>query len=464
MRRGLLLALIPLVLAACMMGPDYRRPDVTLPSFYRGLDPAAPAEPGSLADVAWWTLFEDETLQTLIRIAVAENYDLRLAVARILDAQAQVIITRSNQFPVVEGTAEAPFATTFGDRPPLFTLENSFLAQGGVNLSFELDFWGRWRRATEAARAELLASEEGRHVVLSNLVASVAIAYFQLRNLDLSLEIARRTVGLRQDSLRLVSLREEGGVVSMMDVYQAQTLLSGALREIPDFERQVEQTENLISVLLGRNPGPILRGRALEGQIRRPSLPAGLPAALLERRPDIRLAEQQLVAANARIGVAKSDYFPRIFLLGSIGVAGGVQNSVSFGPMGFFGIGPTLSVPIFNMGRVRAGVDSAEARAQEAVARYQQTVQQALREVSDALIGYRKRQEARREQETLVKVLQDATKLSNLRYDGGVTNYLEVLDNERQLFSSELDLSRVQRDELLSVVELYRALGGGWAQ
>jgi multidrug efflux system outer membrane protein len=463
-RRGLLLALIPIVLGACMMGPDYRRPDVSLPSFYRGLDPTAPAEPGSLADVAWWTLFEDETLQTLIRIALAENYDLRLAAARILDAQAQVVITRSNQFPVVEGKAEAPFATTFGDRPPLFTLENSFLPQGGVNLSFELDFWGRWRRATEAARAELLASEEGRHVVLSNLVASVAIAYFQLRNLDLSLEISRRTVGLRQDSLRLVSLREEGGVVSMMDVYQAQTLLSGALREIPDFERQVEQTENLISVLIGRNPGPILRGRALEGQIRRPSLPAGLPAALLERRPDIRLAEQQLVAANARIGVAKSDFFPRIFLLGSIGVAGGVQNSVSFGPMGFFGIGPTLSVPIFNMGRVRAGVDSAEARAQEAVARYQQTVQQALREVSDALIGYRKRQEARREQETLVTVLQNATKLSNLRYDGGVTNYLEVLDNERQLFSSELDLSRVQRDELLSVVELYRALGGGWAQ
>ncbi len=301
-------------------------------------------------------------------------------------------------------------------------------------------------------------------MVLSNLVSSVAIAYFQLRTLDLSLEIARRTVGLRQDSLRLVQLREEGGVVSMMDVYQAETLLSGALREIPDFERQIEQTENLISVLIGRNPGPISRGRALEGQIGRPSVPAGLPAALLERRPDIRLAEQQLVAANARIGVAKSDFFPRIFLLGSIGVAGGVQNSVSFGPMGFFGIGPTLSVPIFNMGRVRAGVDSAEARVQEAVARYQQTVQQALREVSDSLVGHRKRQEARREQETLVQVLRNATKLSNLRYDGGVTNYLEVLDNERQLFSAELDLALVQRDELLTLVGLYRALGGGWAQ
>ena len=464
MRRGFLLALTLLLAGACTLGPDYRRPEVTLPSMFRGLDPTAPGGPGSLADVAWWRLFEDEALQTLIRIALVENYDLRLAVARILDAQAQVVITRSNQFPTVEGTAAAPFSTTFGDRPPLFTLENSFIAQGGVSLSFELDFWGRWRRATEAARADLLASAEGRHVVLSDLVSSVAIAYFQLRSLDLSLEIARRTVGLRQDSLRLVQLREEGGIVSMMDVHQAETLLSGALREIPDFERQMEQAENLISVLIGRNPGPIVRGRSLEGQVSLPDFPAGVPAALLERRPDIRVAEAQLVAANARIGVAKSEFFPRIFLLGNIGVAGGIQDSVSFGPMGFFGIGPTLSMPIFNMGRVQAGVDSAEARAQEAVTRYQQTLQQALREVSDALVGHRKRREARQEQETLVQVLRNATKLSTLRYDGGVTNYLEVLDNERQLFSAELDLALARRDELLAVVGLYRALGGGWAQ
>jgi multidrug efflux system outer membrane protein len=248
----------------------------------------------------------------------------------------------------------------------------------------------------------------------------------------------------------------------MMDVHQAETLLSGALREIPDFERQIEQTENLISVLLGRSPGPIPRGRALDAQTVYPSLPAGLPAALLERRPDIRLAEQQLVAANARIGVAKSEFLPRIFLLGNIGVAGGVQNSVSFGPMGFFGIGPTLSVPIFNMGRVQAGVDSADARYQEAVARYQQTVQQALREVSDASVEHRKRQAARREQEALVQVLRNAAALSRVRYDGGVTSYLEVLDNERQLFEAELELTRARRDELVAVVQLYRALGGGW--
>jgi multidrug efflux system outer membrane protein len=461
-KRGLLLVPVLAALAACTVGPDYRRPDVPLPSFYRGLDPVVPPEPGSLGDLAWWTVFGDESLQALIRTALARNYDLRIAAARILDAEAQVVATRSFQFPTVEGTAQAPFSATAGDRPPLFTLENSFVPQGGVSLSFELDFWGRWRRATEAARADLAATEEARHVILSDLVAGVAVAYFQLRTLDLSLEVARRTVGVRQDSLRLVRLREEGGVVSMMDVYQAETLLSGALREIPDFERQIEQTENLISVLLGQSPGPIPRGRPLEGQITLLSLPAGLPAALLERRPDVRLAEQELVAANARIGVAKADFFPRIFLLGEIGVAGGVQNSVAFGPMGFFGIGPTLAVPIFTAGRVQAGVDSAEARVQGAVARYQQAVDQAVREVSDGLVGHRKRQAARREQEVLVRVLRNAAALSTLRYDGGVTSYLEVLDTERQLFAAELELARTRRDELLAVVGLYRALGGGW--
>jgi multidrug efflux system outer membrane protein len=464
MTRRAVLALAGALLTACTMGPDYRRPEVPLPEVFRGLDPLAPAGPGSFGDLAWWTIFQDETLQDLVRTALAQSYDLRIAVARIQDAQAQVVITRSFQFPSIDATAEAPYQTTFGNRPPLFTLENSFLPQGAINLSFEADFWGRWRRSTEAARAELLATEEARHVVLSDLVSRVAGAYFELRMLDLSLDIAQRTVALRQDSLRLVRLREEGGVVSRMDTYQAETLLSSALREIPDLERQIEQTENLISILLGRNPGPIPRGRPLDGQVTIPPLPAGLPAALLERRPDIRQAEQQLVAANARIGVAKSEFFPRVFLLGNIGVTGGVQNGVSFGPMGFFGIGPTLSVPIFNMGRVQAGVESAEARVREAVAQYELAVQQAVREVSDGLIGYRKRQAARGEQEALVQVLRNATRLSNIRYDGGVTSYLEVLDNERQLFDAELDLARARRDELLAVVDLYRALGGGWMQ
>jgi len=462
-RRRALLGLTGVLLAACTVGPDYKRPEVSLPPDYRGRDLSAPAGTGSFGDLAWWTIFRDETLQGLIRTALAQNYDLQIAAARILDARAQVVSVRSNQFPVIEGAAQAPYQRTDGDRPPL-TLEDSFFPQGGVNLSFELDFWGRWRRATEAARADLAATEEARRVILSTLVTDVASAYIQLRALDLGLDIALQTLASRQNSLRLVQLRQEGGVVSMADVYQAQTLVVGASREIPDFERQIEQTENFISVLLGQNPAPVPRGAPLPTQVELPIVPAGMPAELLERRPDVRVAEQQLVAANARIGAAKAEFFPRIFLLGSIAVGGGIQNGVSFGPMAAFGIGPTLTVPIFNAGRVQAGVDSADARAVEAVARYRQTVQQAIREVSDGLVGYRKRQEARREQETLVQVLRDATKLSNLRYDGGVTSYLEVLDNERQLFTSELDLSRAQRDELLALVGLYRALGGGWAQ
>jgi len=462
-RRRALLGLTGVLLAACTVGPDYKRPEVSLPPDYRGRDLSAPAGTGSFGDLAWWTIFRDETLQGLIRTALAQNYDLQIAAARILDARAQVVSVRSNQFPVIEGAAQAPYQRTDGDRPPL-TLEDSFFPQGGVNLSFELDFWGRWRRATEAARADLAATEEARRVILSTLVSDVASAYIQLRALDLGLDIALQTLASRQNSLRLVQLRQEGGVVSMADVYQAQTLVVGASREIPDFERQIEQTENFISVLLGQNPAPVPRGAPLPTQVELPIVPAGMPAELLERRPDVRVAEQQLVAANARIGAAKAEFFPRIFLLGSIAVGGGIQNGVSFGPMAAFGIGPTLTVPIFNAGRVQAGVDSADARVVEAVARYRQTVQQAIREVSDGLVGYRKRQEARREQETLVQVLRDATKLSNLRYDGGVTSYLEVLDNERQLFTSELDLSRAQRDELLALVGLYRALGGGWAQ
>ena len=463
MRRRALLGLAGVLLAACTVGPDYKRPEVSLPADYRGRDLSAPPGTGSFGDLAWWTIFRDETLQGLIRTALAQNYDLQIAAARILDARAQVVSVRSNQFPVIEGAASAPYQRTDGDRPPL-TLEDSFIPQAGVNLSFELDFWGRWRRATEAARAELAASEEGRRVILSTLVSDVAGAYITLRAVDLGLDIARQTLASRQDSLRLVQLRQEGGVVSMADVYQAQTLVAGASREIPDFERQIEQTENFISVLLGQNPGPVPRGAPLPTQVELPVIPAGLPAELLERRPDVRVAEQQLVAANARVGVAKSEFFPRIFLLGSIAIGGVVVNGVSFGPMSTFGVGPTLTVPIFNAGRVQAGVDSADARVAEAVARYRQTVQLAVRDVSDGLVGYRKRQEARREQELLVAVLRDATKLSKIRYDGGVTSYLEVLDNERQLFTAELDLSRAQRDELLVVVGLYRALGGGWTQ
>jgi multidrug efflux system outer membrane protein len=292
----------------------------------------------------------------------------------------------------------------------------------------------------------------------------VAIAYFQLRELDLELEISQRTLTSRQGSLRLVQARYQGGVSALIDVRQAEVLLYTATETIPDVERRIAQTENLISLLLGRNPGPVLRGRSTAETlaIAPPSVPPGLPSSLLERRPDVRQAEYQLAAATARIGVAKADYFPRVFLTGSAGAGGINIDGRWFGPQGLFAIVPSLTLPIFNMGRVGAGVDSAQARALEALASYEQTVQTAFREASDALIEHQKRREFRIQQGLLVDSLRDAARLADIRYKGGVTSYLEVLDTERQLFDAELEQARAQRDELLALVRLYRALGGGW--
>jgi multidrug efflux system outer membrane protein len=450
-----------ILLAGCTVGPDYHRPDVPVPPEFRGRAPDAPIGTESLGDALWWQIFQDETLQSLIRTALVENYDLRIAAARVLEARAQVTIARSFQFPDVSGSASARYERIEGDKTQ-FQVEEAFSPLATLDLNWELDFWGRLRRATEAARADLLASEQFQLFVITTLVSDVATAYFQLRELDLQLEISQRTLASRQNSLRLVKLRQEGGVASMMDVRQAEVLLYTATETIPNLERQIEQTENLISLLLGRNPDAVPRGRPLLQQLALPAVPAGLPSTLLERRPDIRQAEGELAAATARIGVAKADYFPRVLLTGSAGGGGTLLNGSWFGPFALLGIGPQVSLPIFNMGRVGAGVASAEALAQEALVRYQQTITQAFREVSDALVEHRKRGEFRVQQELLVGSLRDASRLSNIRYTGGVTSYLEVLDTERQLFDAELALAQAQRDELLAVVRLYRALGGGW--
>jgi multidrug efflux system outer membrane protein len=449
------------LLAGCTVGPDYKRPDITVPPDYKGKAPDAPVTGESLGDLLWFRLFQDEVLQALIRVALVENDDVRIAATRVLDARAQVTFTRSFQFPDVSGNASAPYQRIEGDRSP-FQAEDTFSPLATLDLFWEIDFWGRLRRATEAARGDLLAAEEAQRFVVTTLVSDVATAYFQLRELDLELEISRRTLASRQDALRLVKLRQEGGVAAMIDVRQAEVLLYTAAETIPDVERRIEQTENTISFLLGRNPDVIPRGRPLVPYAVAPAIPAGLPSTLLERRPDIRLAEAQLAAATARIGVAKADYFPRVLLTGTAG--GGATNigGTWFGPFALLGIGPQVSLPIFNMGRIGANVDSADARAQEAVVRYQQTIRQAFREVSDALVEHRKRQEFRIQQELLVTSLRDAARLADIRYRGGVTSYLEVLDTERQLFDAELLLAQAQRDELLAVVRLYRALGGGW--
>jgi outer membrane protein, multidrug efflux system len=462
MRSRSLLLFAALWLAGCSVGPDYRRPDLSIPNDFRGRAADAPAGAESLGDIAWWQIFQDETLQSLIRAALEENYDLRIATARILDSRARVTINRSFQFPELSASAAAPYTYTTKERAPT-QFRETFVPSGGFDMFWELDFWGRFRRSTEAARGDLLASESARRFVVTTLVSDVATAYFQLRELDLELEISTRTLASRENSLRLVKLRQQGAVASMMDVRQAEVLLYTAAETIPDLERRIEQTENQISILLGRNPDAVPRGRPLLQQLALPAIPSGLPSSLLERRPDVQEAESQLAAATARIGVAKSDYFPRVFLTGAAG-AGGIRIDGSwFGPQGILAIAPQLTLPIFNTGRIGAGVDSATAQAQEALERYRQTVQQAFRDVSDSLVEHRKRGEFRVQQENLVTSLRDAARLADVRYRGGVTSYLEVLDTERQLFDAELALAQAQRDELLAVVRLYRALGGGWA-
>ena len=421
-----------------------------------------PAPAPSFGDLVWWQLFQDPGLQELIRTALAANYDLQVAVSRILQAQAQVTIARSQQFPTVNAHADAPYTGYVGNSRPPSTPAQAFSPEGGLTLGWELDLWGKFRSATESARAQLLASEEVRNAVVTSLVAQVAQAYFTLRTLDLDLEISKRTVVSRQQSVELVRARLEGGVAGILDLQQAETLLYTATKSIPDIERQIEQTENLISILLGKDPGPIPRGRSLDQQLVPPTVPPGLPVELVARRPDIRQAEQQLIAANAQIGVAKSQLFPQVTVSGFAGAGGAVISGQTFGPLGIFNVLPVINLPIFNMGRLQAGVDLADAQTQEAVLRYQQTIQQALREVSDGLVEVRKRQEFREQQELLTKTLAEASQVSRMRYEGGVSSYLEVLDTERQFFQAELDLTVAQRDELAAIVQLYKALGGGW--
>lgn len=452
--------LVPtLLLTACTVGPDYVRPTVEAPPDYRGA--LAPSAEKSLGDLGWWQIFPDETLQALIREALARNYDLRIAATRILEARAQVTIARSFQLPDVRAFASAPYSRVQGELAPLQTRE-TLAPSGGLDFAFELDLWGRFRRGSEASRAELLSTEYGARFVASTLVSDLATAYFRLRALDEELAIAQRTLESRGGSLDLVRKREAGGVAGMIDVRQSEILVAGAAQTVPDIERQIEQTENLISVLLGRPPASVPRGRDLRAQVAAPTLPAGVPSSLLERRPDVQQAEQQLTSATARIGVAKADYFPRVFLTGAVGAGGLMVNGQMYGPQGLFSLLPSLTLPVFNAGRVGAGVDAARASAEGAMLQYQEVVLGAFRDVSDALVEFRKRREARLRQEELVVAAIDTTRLANLRYTNGFSPYLEVLDSERQQFDAELALVRLQFDELAAVVRLYKGLGGGW--
>ena len=449
--------------AGCMVGPDYKRPELAVPTVYRGADAGARAAgAASFGDLAWWSLFPDPDLQTLIRTALAQNYDLRIAVARILQAQSRVTIARSQEFPTVDGSVNAPYAAYTGGDLPTTLFRPQLPTAGWIDVAWELDFWGKFRRNTESAQADLLATDEARYVVTATLVTDVADAYLTLRALDLTLEISERTLRSRVQSRDLVQARLDGGVAGILDLRQAESLLYDATKTIPDIQRQIEQQENYISILLGQNPGPIKRGRPLEQQIAAPALPPGLPLDLLTRRPDIQQAEQQLIFANAQIGVATAALYPQVTLSGFAGVGGATISGSNFGPFGIFSALPAVTLPFFNMGRLQANVDYNEAVAQQAGLHYQQTLQQALREVSDALVGVRKRQEYRQQQELLVKALEDASDVASMRYSGGVSSYLEVLDTDRELFQAQQDLVQAKRDESSSVIQLYKALGGGW--
>src|SRR5215470_10082786 len=448
----------------CAVGPNYKRPKVDAPTVYRGVTPeeAAKVDTKSFAEQKWFDVFQDDQLKELIKTALQQNYDLRRAGVRILEARAALGITRADQFPTISAEASALNERTALQKfvPAIETNMNRV----GVDFNWELDFWGKFRRATEAARANLAASEWGRREIATELVANIASAYFRLRALDLQLEISRRTLASRQDSLRLTQILANGGSTSLLDVRQAEQLVFTAGSEVPSLEQQIEQQENFISILLGNNPAPIPRGKALSDQPHPPMVPAGLPSSLLERRPDIRQAEQQLIAANAQIGVARSQYFPQIVLTANAGYQSSALTALFTGPAGFWTFGSTLAQPIFTGGRLRSNVRLAEAQQQESLLLYKQTIQGAFRDVSDSLIAYRKTQEFREQQKLLVDSAQDATRLSHLRYTGGATSYLEVLTNDTNYFSAELGLVQAQLNELLSLVQLYRGLGGGWQQ
>jgi len=449
------------LLAGCTVGPDYHRPAVQPPTAYRDLseNPQVPAQAASYADLPWWQVFQDPQLQELIRTALKQNYDLQLATERINAARAQVTVTRSSLFPQVAGNG-----TFSGGKESNFQTNFNFLTLT-ADAAFQLDLFGKLRRATEASRAQLLATEDARRTVILTLVSDMATDYFALLELDLQLQITHDTVKAQEDSVRLTKYRVEHGVATKLDVLQAQQVLDSANATIPDLERQIAQDENAISILLGNYPQGIPRGRPLVEQLLPPEVPPGLPSTLIERRPDIREAEQNLVASNAEIGVAKAQFFPQISLTGSGGGAFGRSSAFSSlmsSQLGIWSYGAQVSQPIFTGGALTGNLRFAKSENQQALIAYRQTIQRAFGDVSDALIGYQKFHEVRIRQENTVADLQESVRLSNMRYKGGTTTYLEVLDGQRSLFSAELTLAQARGTEYQSLVQLYRALGGGW--
>jgi multidrug efflux system outer membrane protein len=469
MRHRLIAVLIATsFLTNCTLGPDYHPPSVQVPQAFHAPEPLPGSQAASFADLTWWQVFRDEELQSLIKTALEQNYDLRDAVTRVEMAQANLGITRSDQFPQVSagGDVNVNRLSRNGAFPlpaSLVPSQDRTWGEAQLNLlSFEVDLWGRLRRATEAARANLLSAEENRKAVITTLISNVATQYFTLRELDAQLEIARQALATRKESLDLTASRRKYGIATDLDVKQAEQLVDTADVTISNLQPQIEQTENQITLLLGENPTGIVRKGTFDESALPPEVPAGLTSDLLERRPDIRAAEQNLVAANADIGIAKAAYFPRLSLSGLLGGQSTALSSLFSGPNSAWSFVPQLSQPIFTAGRLRANVKLAQAQRDSALVQYQKAIQTAFTEVSNALIAHQRVQEASGKQQALVAVLEERKRLAYMRYEGGVDTQLNALDADRDLLQAQLDLRLIKLNELVSVVQLYKALGGGW--
>lgn len=455
---------LTLLIAGCKVGPNYVRPQVTAPPAYRGADNSAvsSADPESLGDQDFAKVFREPELQQLIRTALENNYDVQIAAKRVLEQEAQLRITRSQLFPSanIGGTglgADLPSSLGSG-LPSGATVAGSF----NVSAAWSPDFWGLYRRQSEAARAQLLAQTWAQRAVRMTLVQQVASAYFQLRALDAQLDIAKETLKTRQESVQLTKTLESGGSVPLSDLREAEELEYTASSQVPQIEQQIQQQENGLRLLLGQDPGSVQHSDPDALNPPPQQLPVGLPSRLLERRPDILQAEQQLVAANAQIGVARAQFFPQLSISGSAGVGGDSLSSI-FDPDSklIYGIG-SLTQPIFQGGKLRGQLQLSQREKEEMVLNYQKTIAGAFRDVSNALIAVNKQRAAREQQEKLVSAARDATQLARLRYQGGATSYLEVLTTDSNLFSAQLNLVNTREGEALSLVQLYEALGGGW--
>jgi multidrug efflux system outer membrane protein len=451
--------LLVLLVSGCKVGPNYKRPPLDVPGQYRGTAPNLPQQPagGPFGEMAWPAVYQDPALQALLKEALTNNYDMRIAATRILQAEASLGVTRANQFPTVGGVASIQNEQA----PPLF-VGSPWIDTLGLQMNYIVDFWGQYRRATEAARANLLASQYARNVVQITLISEIASAYFALRQFDAQLEFSKETVIADNEILRLNTINFKGGEYAITDVYQAQLLVQQSEAEVITLKQSIEQTENQISILVGRNPGPIARGVSLTDQSLLPDVPAGLPSALLERRPDVRQAEEALVAANANVGVAKAAFFPQISLTGTFGASSTALTSFLQGPATFWSVGGQLAQPIFEGGRIRSGYRLAWAQRDQAELQYKQTVQQAFGDVSNGLVGYHQSRLFRMKIEEQTATYKETARLANVRFTGGYASFLEVLVTQQQYFTSELQLAQAWSAELQNYVQLYQALGGGW--